>query len=237
MGAIDLIRPKKERKQIEATAAALQAAQTSNEADGRFGKFVLLLLSFGLDGKGPLHSAQEVAEDALSKSKTREAAIGRVARRAVAGGAAGGFATGVGGFVTMPVAMPANVFEFYVQAVRMVGAIAHLRGYNIREPEVRTAILLTLIGSNSQDVLVKAGIPTGGGQLTTMAKHGLPPSVLILLNKAVGFRIARGVAERMFTRLGRGIPFAGGVFAGGLDGVMMKKIADQAMKEFPARTW
>ncbi|HMU36032.1 MAG TPA: hypothetical protein PKA04_04320, partial [Marmoricola sp.] len=74
-------------------------------------------------------------------------------------------------------------------------------------------------------------------QLATMATRGLPPSVLILLNKAVGFRIARGVAERMFTRLGRGIPLAGGVFAGGLDGVMMKKIADQAMKEFPARTW
>lgn len=237
MGAIDLIRPRKERKEVATTAAALQAAQTSDERDSRYGKLVLLLLSFGLDGKGPLSSAKDLAESALAHTKTREAAVGRVARRAMVGGAAGGFATGVGGFVTMPVAMPVNVFEFYVQAVRMVGAIAYLRGYNIQEPAIRTAILLTLIGSNSEDVMTKAGIPTGGGQIVGLATKGLPPSVLILLNKAVGFRIARGVAERMFTRFGRGIPLAGGVFNGGLDGIMMKKIADQAMKEFPARTW
>lgn len=237
MGAIDLIRPRKERKELATTAAALQAAQTTDERDNRYGKLVLLLLSFGLDGKGPLSSAKDLAENALTHAKTREAAVGRVARRAMVGGAAGGFATGVGGFVTMPVAMPVNVFEFYVQAVRMVGAIAHLRGYNVKEPEIRTAILLTLIGSNSDDVLTKAGIPTGGGQFVGLATRGLPPSVLILLNKAVGFRIARGVVEKMFTRLGRGIPLAGGVFAGGLDGIMMKRIADQAMKEFPARTW
>jgi hypothetical protein len=79
-GSHRLDQAKKERKQIETTAAALQAAQTSNETDSRFGKLVLLLLSFGLDGKGPLHSAKDVAEDALTKSKTREAAIGRVAR-------------------------------------------------------------------------------------------------------------------------------------------------------------
>jgi len=237
MGAIDLIRPRKERKELATTAAALEAAATSDERDGRYGKMVLLMLSWGLDGKGPLTSAQDLAENALAHSKTREAAIGRVARRAMVGGAAGGFATGLGGFVTMPVAMPVNVFEFYVQAVRMVGAIAYLRGCDLREPAIRTAILLTLIGSNSEDVLAKAGIPTGGGQFVGLATRGLPPSVLILLNKAVGFKIARGVAEKMFTRLGRGVPLAGGVFAGGLDGIMMKKIADQAMKEFPARTW
>jgi hypothetical protein len=30
----------------------------------------------------------------------------------------------VGGFITLPVALPVNVLEFYVQATRMVGAIA-----------------------------------------------------------------------------------------------------------------
>ena len=37
----------------------------------------------------------------------------------------------------MPVAVPVNVAEFYVQATRMVGGIATLRGYDLAEPEVR----------------------------------------------------------------------------------------------------
>ncbi len=50
----------------------------------------------------------------------------------VVGGVVGGFVTGLGGFVTMPVALPVNIAEFYVQATRMVGAIATLRGYDVQ---------------------------------------------------------------------------------------------------------
>lgn len=56
----------------------------------------------------------------------------------------------------------------------------------------------------------------------------------MIVNKAVGFRLLRGVSEKVLARLGRGIPVAGGVLGGGIDGFMMKKIADHAMKEFPA---
>jgi hypothetical protein len=148
-------------------------------------------------------------------------------------GAAGGFLTGLGGFVTMPVALPANILEFYVQATRMVGAIASLRGYDITDERIRTAVLLTLVGSKSDDVLKKAGMSTGGGRVASMALKNLPPAALMVVNKAVGFNLMRGVGGKLLTRLGRGLPVAGGFVGGGLDAYMMKKIADQAMKEFP----
>ena len=69
----------------------------------------------------------------------------------------------------MPIALPANVLEFYVQATRMVGAIATLRGYDVQDPRIRTAVLLTLVGSKSDDVLKKAGMATGGGRVTSLA--------------------------------------------------------------------
>ena len=46
-------------------------------------------------------------------------------------------------------------------------------------------------------------------------------------------RLMRGVSEKLLSRLGRGVPLAGGIVGGGIDGFMMKKIADHAMKEFP----
>ena len=45
--------------------------------------------------------------------------------------AAGGFVTSVGGFITLPVALPANVLGFYLLATRMTAAVASLRGYDI----------------------------------------------------------------------------------------------------------
>lgn len=232
MGLKDLVTPGS--KESKETRAALDAAQDENPDPGAIDRLVTMLVQTGLQGRGPLRPAEEVAREALQKAGgDPEKAIAALARRATVSGAAGGFLTGVGGFVTMPVSLPVNVAEFYLLATRMVGAIASLRGYDLDEPRVRTAILLTLVGSDSDEVLKKAGMASAGSRATTFALRGLPPAALMVVNKAVGFRLMRGVSEKILARFGRGIPFAGGVVGGGIDGFMMKKIADQAMKEFP----
>jgi hypothetical protein len=233
MGLIDMLRPG--RSETKKTRAALDAANDPNPDPGAIDRLVEMLVDTGLEGRGPLSSAQEVAKEALNKADgDAEKAIGAVARATTVKGSIGGFVTGIGGFVTMPVSLPVNVAEFYLQAVRMVGSIATLRGYDIAEPRMRTAILLTLVGSNSDEVLKKAGIATAGSRVTSYALKGMPPAALMVVNKAVGFRLMRGVREKVLSRFGRGIPVAGGLVGGGIDGFMMKKIADHAMKEFPA---
>ncbi|KQV78013.1 hypothetical protein ASC64_00285 [Nocardioides sp. Root122] len=192
------------------------------------------LVDVGLEGRGPLDPVSEVAERALARTGgDREKAIAALARRSTLTGGVGGFVTGIGGFVTMPVSLPVNVAEFYLQAVRMVGGIATLRGYDVSDPRVRTAVLLTLVGSDAEEVLQKAGMTSVSGRATSYALKGLPPAALMVVNKAVGFRLMRGVSEKLLARLGRGVPVAGGLVGGGIDGFMMKKIADHAMKEFP----
>jgi hypothetical protein len=210
---------------------------TVDPPEGTVARLVQVLLDAGIDGIGPLKSAQEMAEIARVSSRSADAAVAKVARNHVAKGGVGGFVTGVGGFLTMPIALPANVVEFYIAATRMVAAIADLRGYDIDDPKVRTAVLLTLVGSDADDVLKKAGL-TGGtsGKVLGLAAGQLPPAGLLMLNKAIGFRILRGVGEKAFSRLGRGVPLAGGVLGGGVDMWMMKRIADHAMSEFPPLT-
>jgi hypothetical protein len=233
MGLIDLLTPG--RTEARKTRAALEAAEDPQPDPGAIDRLVAMLVDTGLEGRGPLSSARELAEEALAKSDGDvEKAVARLARQTLVTGGIGGFVTGLGGFITMPVSLPVNLAEFYVQAVRMVGGIATLRGYDVSEPRVRTAVLLTLVGSDSHEVLEKAGMTTASGRLTSYALKGLPPGALMIVNKAVGFRLMRGVSEKVLSRLGRGIPVAGGLVGGGIDGFMMKKIADQAMKEFPA---
>src|SRR5262245_14038772 len=105
------------------------------------------MLDVGIDGRGPFHSAQAVADHQRAQSPDAESAVDAVVHSHLRLGAAGGFATGVGGFVTLPVALPANVVEFYLVATRMVAATASLRGYDLSRPEIRSAVLLTLVGA------------------------------------------------------------------------------------------
>lgn len=235
MGLQDLL--SSGRSEARTTRAALDAADEPRPDPGPIDRLVEMLVDVGLEGRGPLSPARELADEALAKCDgDRERAIGRLARSATLAGGIGGFVTGIGGFVTMPVSLPLNVAEFYIQAVRMVGGIATLRGYDVSEPRVRTAILLTMVGSESHEVLHRAGLTSGTGALASYALKAMPPAALMMINKAVGFRLMRGVSEKLLSRLGRGVPLAGGLVGGGIDGFMMKKIADHAMQEFPAVT-
>ncbi len=192
------------------------------------------LLDIGMTGKGPFHSAAVVADRALARSGGDvEGAVRLVVRSHLAMGTASGFVTSVGGFTTMAVAMPANIVGFYVVATRMTGAIASLRGYDIDDPQIRTAVLLTLIGADAEDLLAKAGIVKGPDGVTNLVAQQLPGPVLMIVNKAVAFRILTRAGSDVFKRFGKRIPLVGGAVGGGLDGWLLTRIADNARREFP----
>ncbi|MEL4505343.1 EcsC family protein [Luteococcus sp. H138] len=232
MGIFDILRGQKH--DVSVTRSALDQANDPGGDDNAITKLIENILQIGIDGRRPFDSATMVADDALeSAGGDVEKAVNKVVRSHVTSGAAGGLLTSLGGFVTMPVAIPANLLEFYVQATRMTAAVAKLRGYDIHQPNIRTAILLTLVGSNAEDVMAKAGVVTGTGRLTTMALRNLPRPAMMMVNKAVGFRLLRSVGESTLAKLGKGVPVLGGAVGGVVDGYMMNKIAEQALKEFP----
>ena len=191
------------------------------------------VLDVGIDGAGPLDSAQKCADRALADTPDRAAAVDRVVREHLRLGAAGGFITGVGGFIVLPVALPANVLEFYLLATRMTAAIASIRGYDIRQQEIRTAVLLTLVGAEAEDLLVKAGLTVPSGRLANLATQRLPGPAVMVVNKAIGFRLLAAAGGRTLSRLGRVVPVVGGVVGAGFDAYLLKRLSEQARHEFP----
>ncbi len=152
-----------------------------------------LILGIGIDGLGPLSSAVELADAARANNPTTEAAVSEVAQSTIIRGAAGGFVTGAGGFSALAVALPVNVVEFYVQAARMVAAIAILRGHDVDDPRVRKAVLQTLVGTLHDSALVEAASGTRGGALTWRVLRFVPTGVLLFASKGIGFRLLRAV--------------------------------------------
>lgn len=233
MGLFEKFRPS--RKDVAEARTALEEAREGKEDGGAIDRLIRTIMSVGIDGVGPIRSAPDIAARALKEEDGDvERAVKDVISSATRWGAVGGVVTGIGGFTTMVVALPANLVEFYVQATRMVASIATLRGYDVTEPHIRTAVMLTLVGSDADEVLKKAGMSTGTGRVAAFALKRLPASSMMIVNKAIGFRLLRGVGEKFLTRLGRGVPIVGGLVGGGLDGFMMRKIAANARKQFPA---
>ncbi len=195
---------------------------------------IQLLLSIGIDGQGPLASAAELADAARTSSRTTDEAVSSVSRATIVRGSAGGFATGVGGFWALPVALPVNVVEFYVQAARMVAAIAILRGYDVDDPPVRKSVLQALVGTQQDSPLVTAASGTRGAALTWRVLHVLPAGVRLLAGKGIGFRLLRAMTELLLGRFGRGVPFLGGIVVAAVDGWNLRRIAEHAKVAFPA---
>ncbi|PPK98403.1 EcsC family protein [Kineococcus xinjiangensis] len=193
------------------------------------------LIDTGVDGAGPFASAVSVAERARAGHPSAESAVHVVVRRHGRMAAGSGFATGVGGLVTMPVALPANIVGFYVLATRMVAAIAHLRGYDVSRPEVRSAVLLCLLGSDAGQVLRSAGLPTGG-PLALLAQRRLPKDVLMIVNKGVGFRLLARLGSFGALQTSRILPVLGGVVGAGADLLLLRRIAKHAEREFTPRS-
>jgi hypothetical protein len=203
--------------------------------------FVGRLLDFGIDGLSRFDSSSEVVARARRKhGDDVEAAVSDVVSQHVRLAGAGGFLTGVGGLLTMPVGLPANVLAFYTVGTRMVAAVAELRGYDVTGKGTRSAVLLSLVGADADDILQKAGLSTvagmsGSGRLATMAASRLPRAAAMMVNKAVGFRLLTAVGGRALGRVVRCVPVAGGIIGAGLDGLLMKRIADHARSEFVPR--
>src|SRR4051794_24930335 len=102
--------------------------------------FVHQALDRAIHGAGPLDSAAMVAEKHLDEEKGDvDKAIKAIIEVHVRLAGAQGFLTNIGGLVTMPVMVPANIGGLALLQCRMVAAIAHLRGYDVEDRRVRNA--------------------------------------------------------------------------------------------------
>lgn len=202
---------------------------------GPAGKLVDKILSVGVDGFGTFDSAQKVADAARARRSDPERVVDDIVGAHTRLVAASGFVTGLGGFVTLPVALPANVAGFYILAARMAAAIATVRGYDVNDPAVRSAVLLSLVGADTQDLLKKAGYSAPSSKLVDIATSKMPAGVVMAVNKGVGFRLLTQASRGVLGKLGRGVPLVGGAVGAGMDAYVLRTIASHVRSEFPIK--
>ncbi|MBL1197714.1 MAG: hypothetical protein FWK04_01180 [Nostoc sp. GBBB01] len=185
----------------------------------------------GINGLGVLPSAKQVATDHLSKAATIEDAINSVIAWRTTYAAGTGFITGLGGIAAMPITIPVGLATSYALGANTAAAIAHLRGYDIYSEQVRTMVLLCLMGEAGEEILKTAGITIGTKVCQNLIKQ-IPGKVLIEINKKIGFRLITKAGEKGVINLMKMLPLVGGIVGGTFDGIFVNSCGKTAKTVF-----
>ncbi len=170
-----------------------------------------------LDGVPGFSSVEEMAKDYLRGPGSLEDQANTLIRYQVAKASTSGFVTGLGGVLTLPVMIPANLSSVMYVQLRMVAAIAYMSDHDVRDDRVKTLCYACLCGYAAKDVLKGAGI-TIGTKLSEQAIRRLSFEVVKKINKAVGFRLLTKFGQTGVVNLGKVIPLVGGAVGGTFDG-------------------
>lgn len=176
-------------------------------------------------------SVEEMANDYLNKYPTKEEACKAMLNNQIVKCTTSGFVTGFGGFIVMPIAIPANISSVIYVQMRMIACTAYMAGYELNSDQTQTFVYACLAGVALNNALKQAGIKVGIKLANGVIKK-IPGKVLTKINQKVGFRFITKFGTTGVVNLGKMIPGVGAIVGGGLDLAETKIIANRAYKWF-----
>ncbi len=193
------------------------------------------ILDLAIYGTDSLPGAKDTAAKQLGKHGKPDEAIKTLIRNHVALAGAQGFLTNVGGLLTLTVTLPANLVGVAVVQARMIAAIAHLRGYDLEDYRVRTAIQMCLLGrTNTRMHLVAGSLPTTPMAVATAPMYD-PELDERVSEMVLGTLMAQMGGRKVSVLFARRIPGLGGGVGAVMDGFSTKTVGDYACEQFVSR--
>ncbi len=189
------------------------------------------LYDFSLTGFPGFETATEMSQSYLDKPGTMHQKVNSLIRWQNVKSGSSGFVTGLGGFMTLPVAIPANLASVLFIQIRMILAIAHMGGYDVRDDRVKSLVYACLAGNVAKDILQEAGISVGT-KLTANLIGRISEQTLLSINKKVGFQLLAKTSGRGTINLGKAVPLMGGLIGGTFDVAMTNIIGNVARGMF-----
>ena len=209
----------------------------THQATAVEGKQALTLVKWlsdqAIDGVRPLSSARDLATEYLSNESYRSdrQRIDSLIKWETSKNFTSGFVTGLGGLLTLPVALPAGFAASWIIQARMAAAIARIYGHDLRSERIRTLIVATLVGDSIPEIAAASGIRVGSGIAKVVAER-VSRRGFIEFSRRVGSRLLRMAGQKSSISLMRGVPLIGGIAGGTFDAVGCRIVGKHARKLF-----
>ena len=176
-------------------------------------------------------SAEELAAEYSMQDGTLVEKVDSLIRWQNTKAGAAGFVTGLGGFATMPVTIPANLASVLYVQIRMIAAIAKMGGHDLKSDKIRTLVLACLAGDGTMEILRDVGIQAGK-KAAQIAINKISGAVITKINQAVGFRLVTKAGSTGVVNLTKMVPFLGGVIGAAFDATVTNMIGNAARDIF-----
>lgn len=201
--------------------------------DSKVLHLVRRILDQAIEGLPPLSSASDLAKEYEIDASYEDAndRVDALIRWEAAKNFTSGFLTGLGGVITLPIAIPSALGASWIIQARLCGAIAAIYGHGLREDRVRTLVLLALAGDSAKEVLKEAGIVVGK-RATVAAINQVSGKTLTRINQRVGFRLLTKAGEKGVINFTKMVPLLSGVIGGSFDATMCVGVGKTAKKIF-----
>lgn len=185
-----------------------------------------------IDGIPGMGTSVDLANYYLMGNKSLDKKVDALIRWQNTKCATSGFIGGLGGLITLPVALPVNITSVLYVQTRMIAAIAHMGDHDIRDDRVKTLVYLCLLGASSADLVKDIGIQTGTKLAKSFIEKNVSGKMLTQINQKVGFRLLTKFGEKGVINLGKAVPIVGGLVGGAIDAVSTNTIGNMAKKTF-----
>ena len=182
-------------------------------------------------GIGGFDSAEDIAADYLKQNGSLRDKANSLIRWQNAKAGTSGFVTGLGGLITLPVTLPANITSVLYVQIRMIAAIAKMGGYDLKDDRVKSLVFCCLVASSASDVLKQTGIAIGN-KLALNAIKNISGATLKQINQKVGFKLFTKFGEKGIVNFGKAIPLLGGVVGALFDVFSTNTIGNVARDTF-----
>lgn len=210
--------------------------QMPSLAPGAAASMLRSILAFAIDGAPNLPGARRAASKTLNRREGDiDASISYLVTEHIALAGAQGFVSNLGGSLTAVVGIPANISGVAIVQTRMVASIAHLRGYDLDDQRVRSAVMTCLLPKSQVDQLVASGdLPSSPMGIATapVADPELEGAVAM---KILSVLLGQSAGKQLPQFIGRRIPVLGGGIAATADSMTTWSVARYARTQFPSR--
>ena len=204
------------------------------------------VLEIAIDGYGRMPSAKTAAARHLQRrGGSVDDAITSIIDHHVGLASAQGFVTNIGGLAALPVAIPANITGVAIVQgpggsslppfPRMVAAIAHLRGYDLSDHRVRTALVMCLMGGEQiAKHIVEGTLPTSPMAVATAPIFD-PELDRLVADEVLTDLAARIGGKNVALAIVKRVPLMGGGVSAVMDGIATYQIGRYATGELLRR--
>jgi uncharacterized protein (DUF697 family) len=182
-------------------------------------------------GMPTLDSASDLAISYQRQFPLSDKAVDALIKWQTAMAGTASFVSSFGGVLSLSVALPANLASVTYIQLRMIAAIAHLRGHDIHSDPVRTMALACLCGSRVTNMVKDFGVRLGT-QVAHEALKRVSGDGLKQINQAIACRLVAITGTATPINVSKFVPVLGGVIAGGLDAAVTRTYGHAAKRLF-----